>query len=441
MRDVEEAAVPGAWRLVVVLAALYALSLLDRQVMSLLLDSIRRDLAISDFQVSLLQGLSFALFYALFGLAFGRAVDHLPRRRIVAAGVTLWSLAAIGCGLARNFAQLAVARFGVGAGEAALAPAAYSMIADSVPKARLALALAVFGMGATYGNALSNAVGGLAIHLLPAGGLELPGLGHLARWRVVFVICGLPGLALAWAAYLAREPARRGTLGGKAHPVGETLRFMRSRWRFFLGHFMGFGLQSMCAYAMISWQAMYLHRMYGWAIPTVAGVLMMGNLITASTGQPLIGHIADRWFRTGRPDAYLRLFVLCGALQVALVFGAMSAHVPWLTIVFFVSWGMISNCTGPAAAAIQLVTPNEFRGQVSAAYILVFNLLGVGFGATVAGAFSTFLFHDDKMIGWSIFLTFAIFMPIAIAFLVSAMKPMRDAVAARAAGQFTVAPA
>ena len=159
-----------AWRMVWVLTLLYALSLLDRQVITLLIDSIRKDLKITDFQVSLLQGLSFALFYAVFGLIFGWAVDRLPRRRVAITGVTIWSLAAASCGLARTFGQLAVARFGVGAGEAALAPSAYSMIADSFPKHRLALAMAVFGARPSIGNALSNGVGGLLVHLLPAKG-------------------------------------------------------------------------------------------------------------------------------------------------------------------------------------------------------------------------------------------------------------------------------
>jgi MFS family permease len=419
--------------MVFLLSALYSVSLLDRQVIALLLDSIRKDLVISDFQVSLLQGISFALFYAVFGLAFGRAVDRFARRGIVASGVTLWSLAAAGCGLARNFFQLALARFGVGAGEAALAPAAYSMIADAFPKVQLALAMAIFGMGATLGNALSNAVGGLSLHLLPHEGITLPILGHLEPWRATFLIAATPGLVLGWLIFLVPEPARRGKLSDKVRPIRETVTFITQRWRFFLGHFMGYGLQSLCAYSLISWQATYFHRQFGWSIPMVAGVLSLNNLVTATTGQLLVGHIADRWFHTGRKDAYLRLFVISGLAQIVLIFCGVSASQPWVAMGFFVAWGMISNPIGTSAAAIQLVAPNEFRGQTSAAYILVFNILGVGCGAMIAGAFSTFLFHDPKMIGWSIFLTFLIFMPIAIGFLISAMKPMREAVAAREA--------
>jgi MFS family permease len=234
-------------------------------------------------------------------------------------------------------------------------------------------------------------------------------------------------LLLAWLIFLIAEPARRGRGGGAPQPIAETVRFMRERWRFFLGHFIGFGLQSLCAYAVISWQAMYLHRMFGWNLPFVATMLMFSSFLNIATGQPLVGYIADRWFRAGRKDAFLRLFVIFGTLQVLIVFCAAIAPNPWVSLFFFMCWGMVSNCTGPAAAAIQLVTPNRLRGQVSSAYILVFNLMGVGLGASIAGAFSTFLFKDGKMIGWSIFLTFLTVMPISIAFLIFAMRPMRQA--------------
>jgi MFS family permease len=419
-----------AWGLVVLLCALYALSLLDRQVMALLIDDIRADLKISDFQVSLLHGISFALFYATVGLLFGRAVDHLSRRGVISIGVTIWSLATTACGLARNFAGLALARFGVGAGEAALAPAAYSMIADSFPKARLALAMAVFGIGSTIGTGLSNAVGGLVVYLVPAGGLTLPVLGNLEPWRVVFMVAGLPGLIFAILIFMVPEPIRRERRAqGGQNRIRDVVRFMRERWKFFLGHFFGFGLQSMCAYSLMSWQAMYFTRKFHWDIPTIAGVLTVVNLLAAFTTQLGVGYVADRWYRRGVKDAYLRLCSICGVLQIFAITFAMTATDPWTAVAGLLAWALFANMTGPAAAAIQLVTPNEYRGQVSAAYILVFNMLGVGGGATIAGAFTTYLFRDDLKVGWSILLTFLIFMPISIACLLFAMKPMREATA------------
>lgn len=415
------------WKLVVILTFLYALSLLDRQIIALLIDDIRADLRISDFQISLLQGIAFAAFYAVFGLFFGRAVDVLSRRAVVTFGVTVWSIASASCGLAQNFWQLAMARFGLGAGEAALAPAAYSMIADSFPKRQLAFALAVFGTGATLGTALSGSFGGLLIYFLQ-GGITVPVLGHLATWQAVFLVTGLPGLVLAWVIFAAGEPQRRHASQQRPR-LSDSLDFMRQRWRFFLGHFVGFGLQSMCAYSLMAWMAIFIHRRYGWSMPEVAAAQTVINLVLVFTAHPLTGYIADRWYRTGRTDAALRLFAFNGVLQILFIFLGVSANSPLMAFAMFFLWGTVSNCTGPAAAALQMVTPSELRGQISSFYILVFNLLGVGLGATIAGAFSTYLFADDKMIGWSVFLTFAIFMPIAIGFLISAMKPMREALA------------
>jgi MFS family permease len=156
-------------------------------------------------------------------------------------------------------------------------------------------------------------------------------------------------------------------------------------------------------------------------------MLTVVNLVIAFTTQPLVGYVADRWYRKGYTDAYLRVSAVCALLQMVAIIGAMMATTPWASIAGLLCWGMVANITGPAAAAIQLVTPNEYRGQISAAYILVFNLLGVGCGATIAGAFTTFLFKDDMMVGWSILLTFVIFMPISIACMLFAMKPMREA--------------
>ena len=136
-----------AWWTVTVLTILSCLSLLDRQIMALLIPDIRRELGLSDFQMGLLQGVVFSLFYVTFGLLFGWIIDRFSRRGVVYAGVTFWSLATAACGMASNFFQLMLARFGVGAGEAALNPAAYSIISDSFPKRRLSFALSVFGAG------------------------------------------------------------------------------------------------------------------------------------------------------------------------------------------------------------------------------------------------------------------------------------------------------
>lgn len=186
-----------------ILVLLSALSLLDRQILNLMVEPIKRDLALTDFQMGLIQGLAFALFYALAALPLGWAVDRWSRRWVIWSGVTLWSLAASCCGLAQSFGQLLLARLGVGAGEAALNPAAYSLLSDLYPPQKLTSAMSVLMIGSTLGGGLSIAVGGAVIGMAEAGGIfRLPLLGELRPWQFVFIVTGLPGLLAALLAFV-----------------------------------------------------------------------------------------------------------------------------------------------------------------------------------------------------------------------------------------------
>ena len=164
-----------AWTVVVLLLLAYAVSLIDRQVLSLLVQPIKASLDISDTQISLLHGLAFAIFYTMFGILIGRAVDKYNRRNIIVAGITLWCLATIACGLASSFAGLFIARMFVGVGEATLSPAAFSMIADYFPPERRARAMSVFSTGVFVGSGLALILGGAAIEATGQySGIEFP---------------------------------------------------------------------------------------------------------------------------------------------------------------------------------------------------------------------------------------------------------------------------
>ncbi|MFY9571890.1 MAG: MFS transporter, partial [Blastocatellia bacterium] len=204
-------AIGYAWYVVGVLTLVYIFSFIDRQILSLLVRPIRRDLGISDFQMSLLMGFSFALFYTFFGLPLGRLADSRSRRTIIAAGFTVWSIMTAACGLARNFAHMLLLRMGVGVGEAALSPAAYSMITDYFPPRRRATAISVYSMGIYIGSGLAFIVGGLVAGAASAQETwDLPLVGATRPWQVVFFIVGLPGVLLALLMYTVREPVRRG---------------------------------------------------------------------------------------------------------------------------------------------------------------------------------------------------------------------------------------
>src|SRR5215475_4822666 len=208
-----ESSLKYAWYVVFVLMVCYTLSFIDRQILGMLVDPIKRDFEISDTSVGLLQGLAFVAFYTIMGLPVGWLVDRYSRRTIIAVGVFFWSLMTAVCAMAGNFWALFAARTGVGVGEATLAPSAMSMTSDYFPKERLGGALSVYAMGIFIGSGLALIVGGEVVARvsgMPEVGVPI--IGQIASWRLTFLIVGLPGLLVALLVYTVREPLRRNLL-------------------------------------------------------------------------------------------------------------------------------------------------------------------------------------------------------------------------------------
>jgi MFS family permease len=420
---------------VFVLIVLSCLSMLDRQIMSLLVPAIRAELGLSDFQLGLLQGLAFALFYVTFGLFFGWLCDRFDRRGVVFVGVTAWSIATAACGLAGNAVQLMLARFGVGAGEASLGPASYSIVSDTFPKARLSFAMSVFGIGGHIGVGLSLVVGGLLIAAVPAAGAVVGPLGHLSAWRLVLLSAGLPGLLFALLIWTMADPPRRGRLASATASLGETLAFVRARTGFYLGHYAGFSLLGAAGFGYNVWAAVFLMRRFHLEVGRVVHVLAPVSIVGGVAGTLLAGWLADRLFTRGVKDAHLRIFMVGGLAQA--VFLTLAVNSPSLPA--FMACAVLASASGGyvgvAAAALQLVTPNNLRGRVSAGFQFAISLIGASVGPAVVGALTTFVFRDDQKIGWAIALNALIFSPLGVLAFWAALKPMRRAVEQAAAWQ------
>ena len=208
-----------AWYALFVLVLVYIINFIDRQILSILVGDIKRDLNVSDAQIGFLYGTAFAVFYALFGIPLGRLADSWYRGRLMAMGLALWSSMTALSGFANSFAMLAVARIGVGIGEASASPAAYSMISDSFPKERRATALSIYSSGLYIGGALSLPIGGL---VLSRWNMAYPNPGEaplgLAGWQAAFLVVGIPGLLLALWVLSLREP-QRGASDGLPQPI------------------------------------------------------------------------------------------------------------------------------------------------------------------------------------------------------------------------------
>jgi MFS family permease len=201
-----------------VLVLVYVLNFLDRQVITILAEDIKADLGISDAEIGFLYGTAFAVFYAIFGIPLGRLADVWTRRNLIAMGLAFWSAMTALSGLARNFGELAVARVGVGVGEASATPAAFSMLSDSFPARIRATILAIYSSGIYIGAGLGLLVGGQVVerwNLAYAGGGAPFGL---AGWQAAYLVVGLPGLLLAVWVRTLREPVRGAADGIPAAP-------------------------------------------------------------------------------------------------------------------------------------------------------------------------------------------------------------------------------
>jgi MFS family permease len=205
-----------ASRVLAVLTAVYVLNYLDRQILSILAEDVKRDLGLTDAQLGFLYGTAFAVFYAVFGLPLGRLADTWTRTRLLTGGLCLWSAMTAASGLARSFAALALARFGVGVGEASANPAAFSLIADHYPPERRATALALYQAGLYVGSGLGLGIGGLVVARWDAAWGGVPPLG-LHGWQIAFFVVGIPGLVLVPLVASLAEPVR-GRLDGVPAP-------------------------------------------------------------------------------------------------------------------------------------------------------------------------------------------------------------------------------
>ncbi len=393
------------WYIVSLCMLAYIFSFIDRQVITLLIEPIRADLQISDTQFSLLHGLAFAMLYAVAGIPIARLADSRSRPVIISVGIFVWSLATAACGATKSFFQLFLARMAVGVGEAALSPAAYSMITDSFPKSKLGLALGVYSSGSFLGGGLAFIIGGTAIAIVEQWGAQtVPIIGLVKPWQMTFFIVGLPGLLVAALFYFTiRDPQRKGVASdSKAFSFGEVLRYMGEHKKTFIAHYLGFGFMSLALFALMNWAPAYFLRKYDLPIREVGLYLGFVVLIGNSTGVLVSGWLTDRLTRMGYRDAPMRAGMLgsLGIIIPAALFSMVSSFAGSLALLavamFFASFPLATS-----AAALQFMAPNRMRAQVTALFFLSMNILGITGGTTLVALSTDFLFHDDTLVGYS----------------------------------------
>ncbi|MBW8815321.1 MAG: MFS transporter [Caulobacterales bacterium] len=372
------------------LSLLYVISFADRLVLSVLVGPIKQELGASDAQLGLLMGLSFAGVYSVLCLVLARVADRGDRRNLIVAGVVIWSLTTIACAFAPNFLTLALCRTGVGIGEAALTPAALSMIASLFPAERrhgpISVFLAAGVLGATGGFMMAAA----ALDLVHAGDLaQLPFLAHLSSWRVVMLVMGAPGLVLAaLLALTVREPPRP-PAPAEASSAGEVLREFALNRRLYLAIFAGLGFIQLMAYALGAWYPAILVRGYA-LTPSQAGYLFGALGATFGVGGALaVPALVASLAKRGRRDAFAAVGAVCllaaaPCVIAGLLWPSASGSLAWMAPSLFL---LIGGGTLPAVA-VQVIAPSRVRAQVTAVYFLGVNFIGLGGAPWLVGALS-----------------------------------------------------
>ncbi|GFE79831.1 MFS transporter [Steroidobacter agaridevorans] len=426
------------WYAVFVLALLYLVSILDRFIITLLVDPIKRDLGISDVQFGMLHGLAFALTFSLFGLILGTLADRFSRRWVIFAGVAVWSLATAACGLAQRFWHMLVARVGVGVGEAALNPCATSMITDLFPRERLTTAMAIYGLGATLGSGCAYFFGGVIVDLVAhTETIVVPVLGTMRSWQAVFLIVGLPGLLLGFLIFTLPEPVRRGLRSAGqslswSKAYGDLLKFIGQRQRFFLCHYTAFAFASAVVAGCGTWYPAHMGRTFAWG-PSQIGLALGVTLTTAGIASQVIGGRAiDAMFRRGVRDAQLRWYAGCMLVATPAGIVAMTSTNPWIFLaclcLFLTAVSSLPTC---ASTALNLVTPNELRGTGIAFFSGTAGLIGAAAGPMLIAVFAEMFFTgaEGRGIGFGMATLIAICCPLGAVFLALGFRAMREAVA------------
>jgi MFS family permease len=357
----------------------YMLNFLDRQILSILQEPIKRELQLSDSQLGLLTGFSFAVFYILLGLPIARWADRGIRRNIMAVALGVWSAMTTLCGSAHSYFQLLLARVGVGVGEAGGSPPAYSMISDIFPQRDRATAYGVYGMGLNLG--------------ILAGFLTGGWVNQFFGWRVAFFVAGIPGvlLALIVRATLA-EPQRRQSANAAASsqdapPVADVLRRLWAH-RTFRHMVWGTSLLSFAAYGMFNWLPPFLARTHGLTTGVIgtwlALILGVGGAVATFAG----GYLSDR---LARRDVrwYSWVTTIAFAISVPLQLAAFLADDVRVALLCFVIPGAMAQICVPSLMAVtHNLVENRMRALSSAIVLFILNMLGLGLGPLAVGIVS-----------------------------------------------------
>jgi MFS family permease len=402
-----------AWYTAVVLLCAYIFSFIDRQILNLLVAPVRRDLAITDTQMSLLIGFSFAVFYSVLGLPFGRLADAVNRPRLIIAGMLMWSFMTGGCGLVSSYAQLFLLRMGVGIGEATLTPAAYSMISDSFPPAKRSMAFSVYTMATYVGGGFAFLFGGLLLRSFGTREMfQLPLLGGVRAWQTLFLVLGVSGIVFVLVLFTLRDPSRKGARlleqgDGAAKverlPLGTILKYFAENRRTLFSLIFGMAFVALAAYGTSAWFITFMVRNHQMTA-SHAGIHFGGaQIVAGSLGMITAGKLVSWLMLRGYRDAYMRVALMsCAGWFIPGVLYPLISNSTAVVALIYVATFFLCMPTCLIPAAILETVPNTMRGQATAVYLLIVNLIGLGLGPTAIALVTDHVFGFDAAVRYSL---------------------------------------
>ncbi len=420
-----------AWYVVFVLMLANISSFIDRQILSLLVGPIKRDLHLSDTQMSLLMGLSFALFYTLFGVIIGRFADKYSRRNIIITGVAVWSLMTAMCSGVKSYGQFFAARMGVGVGEATLGPSAYSIISDYFPRNKLARALGTYSMGIYLGAGLAILIGAGLISTLPTSGMvHIPIIGDIYPWQMLFIYVGLPGLVIALLMFTIKEPARTDIIKREnienETTLKEALSVIWEQRTAYLNITLGSSFGAFISYGSSGWIPTYFGRTFGWQMKEIGYKYGLIVTIFCALGVFAGGWLADRYVKRGVTDGKVRVGIISGIGVLISSFNFLLSDPNIILLLLIVPSFFVAFSFGASVAAVQEIMPNRIRALASSIFLFVVNIIGLAGGPFVVAFFTDSVFHDEKLIKYSLIALYLIGGVATTLFYWLGLKPYRE---------------
>ena len=420
-----------AWFFTSILLVAYIISFIDRQMINYLVVPIKEDMGLTDFEISFIQGWGFVLAYIIFSIPFGRIVDKVNRVRVLIGGIIIWSVATAACGFSKNSWQLVLSRSGVGAGEAALTPASWSIISDLFPVEKRSFPMSIYLMGPYIGQGLSLLFGAqiLRIYNEPVTLFESI---IVQPWQIIFLIIAIPGVILGLLMFALKDPVRKEVLVSEKEEgtdsIKEVFAYVIKNIGAYMPLLIGSAFIVVLLYGVQSWVPTFLHRIHGWEHTRIGDQYGLVALFAGSLGV-VSGPMAEKYLTKLNFNAATIIVCIITAVALTIIgpitFLSLSSDIVLIGI--FITSFFITLPLALFATSLQNITPNQYRGVVTGLYVFTVNITGYGLGPMVVAFFTDKVFKSEMAIDLSMAAMFLICGPISFFIFYLGRKPFAKA--------------